>query len=470
MLSKELLNERRQKLWKHQQYALDFLFERRYRGILSLTMGLGKTAIACQAIAEHSCCTGGDLYIVLGPKATMGHWANEITQWVPEAEVVTRHKGMDAKKLTDAITISRAKSKLTVVVLNYEWFRTESVFAECLKQYWCGVIFDESHRLADRKSLQSKRCKSLAKQIIGLSLCLSGTVFSHSPLSVWHQMSLVNDRLWPNYYAFENYYATHYTIPSVAAKLIKGYRNLDQLAEEFRTMAFVATSEEWQPDLIEPIHLEVPYELDDKNRKVYDDFKRNMVAQMESGVMVADNALVKALRLQEITSGFVRPEDCGAVHELHQLRMKALKKVIDSVPDDRPVVVFYQFEPERDQIRRVAAQCDREFLSICGSTKDGLTDKGKLAGDSNEVVAVQIQAGSEGIDLTRSNHLVFYRKGWRYASYAQAVKRIHRPGQEHCPFVFHIECEDTLDQLIRSSLSSRKDLSAKLLMSHLKGG
>ncbi len=148
--------------------------------------------------------------------------------------------------------------------------------------------------------------------------------------------------------------------------------------------------------------------------------------------------------------------------------MKALKKVIDSVPDDRPVVVFYQFEPERDQIRRVAAQCDREFLSICGSTKDGLTDKGKLAGDSNEVVAVQIQAGSEGIDLTRSNHLVFYRKGWRYASYAQAVKRIHRPGQEHCPFVFHIECEDTLDQLIRSSLSSRKDLSAKLLMSHLK--
>lgn len=449
------------KLWEHQQLALDFVRDRDYKAILSLAMGLGKTAIAITAMREHD----QHFYLVLAPKATLGHWESEIEKWWPNATVITRRRNEKVDKFKQRLAAAKFGGP-QVIVMNYEWFRlrqvSEVVSACCLD----GVVFDESHRLADRKSLQSRRAKALADNIGGLRLCLSGTVFSHSPLSVWHQARLIDKDLFGMYYPFEHRYANHYTIPGVQAKLIRSYKNLDQLASEFRKIAFVASSEEWQPELLEPIFINAPFKLSQEGRETYNSMARDMFAQVGLGLIAADNALVKALRLQELTSGVARLND--AVAFIHEDRVKVLKELIESIPEDRPVVVFYQYDPERRQIQRAAAELGRGCLTISGADKSGLTDKGKLAGDAGEVVAVQIGAGSEGIDLTRSNHLIFYRRGFRYSSYLQAIKRIHRPGQKRQPFVWTIMAEETIDEVVGQSLARRENMTAQLLLSHLK--
>lgn len=44
-------------------------------------------------------------------------------------------------------------------------------------------------------------------------------------------------------------------------------------------------------------------------------------------------------------------------------------------------------------------------------------------------LVVQIQAGSEGIDLTRSRYLIFYSPGISLGMYQQMKRRIARPNQ-----------------------------------------
>ena len=46
-----------------------------------------------------------------------------------------------------------------------------------------------------------------------------------------------------------------------------------------------------------------------------------------------------------------------------------------------------------------------------------------------QVLAVQIDAGSEGVDFTRARYSIFYSVGFSLGKYDQAKKRTHRPGQ-----------------------------------------
>ena len=66
--------------------------------------------------------------------------------------------------------------------------------------------------------------------------------------------------------------------------------------------------------------------------------------------------------------------------------------------------------------------------------RDDLTDDSEYP-PGVDLLAVQIQAGGVGIDLTGSNlerpmHRLFYLSvGYSLADYLQSIKRAHRPGQ-----------------------------------------
>ena len=45
-----------------------------------------------------------------------------------------------------------------------------------------------------------------------------------------------------------------------------------------------------------------------------------------------------------------------------------------------------------------------------------------------DVIAVQIQAGGVGIDLTRASYCVYYSVGFSLGDYEQSLARVHRPG------------------------------------------
>ena len=74
------------------------------------------------------------------------------------------------------------------------------------------------------------------------------------------------------------------------------------------------------------------------------------------------------------------------------------------------------------------------------------------------MLAVQIQAGGVGVDLTRARYCCFYSPSFSLGDYEQARARVHRPGQTRKVTYIKLIAPDTVDERIYEALSSKKDV------------
>ena len=84
------------------------------------------------------------------------------------------------------------------------------------------------------------------------------------------------------------------------------------------------------------------------------------------------------------------------------------------------------------------------------------------AGDA-PILAVQIQAGGVGIDLTRAAYCVYLSTGFSLGDYEQSVARCHRPGQDRTVFYYHILVKDSVDERVYKALRARKNVVESVL-------
>jgi SNF2 family DNA or RNA helicase len=80
-----------------------------------------------------------------------------------------------------------------------------------------------------------------------------------------------------------------------------------------------------------------------------------------------------------------------------------------------------------------------------------------------QVLAVQIDAGSEGVDFTRARYSIFYSVGYSLGKYDQARKRTHRPGQTKPVTHIHLIARGTVDGKIMRALEKRADIVNAIL-------
>jgi SNF2 family DNA or RNA helicase len=118
------------------------------------------------------------------------------------------------------------------------------------------------------------------------------------------------------------------------------------------------------------------------------------------------------------------------------------------------VVVFCVFKHDLDVIRDVTLKAKRKYFELSGraNTKEEW-DKTEGA-----VIGVQIQAGSEGVDLTKAHHAIYYSIPHSLAQYRQSMARLYRPGQEHQVSFYHLVAEDTVEENMYSSLERKEDI------------
>jgi SNF2 family DNA or RNA helicase len=85
------------------------------------------------------------------------------------------------------------------------------------------------------------------------------------------------------------------------------------------------------------------------------------------------------------------------------------------------------------------------------------------------VLAVQIDSGGVGVDLTRARYSVYYSLGFSLGSYEQSLARIHRPGQTRPVEYIHLLAQDTVDEQVMVALARRADVVNSVLQ-QMKGG
>jgi len=79
-------------------------------------------------------------------------------------------------------------------------------------------------------------------------------------------------------------------------------------------------------------------------------------------------------------------------------------------------------------------------------------------GGQGQALVIQMDSGSEGVDLTRARIGVYYSVGYSLGTFDQSMARIRRPGQTKICSLYHLMARETVDPMMYRAIRERRNL------------
>jgi superfamily II DNA or RNA helicase len=456
--------------WTHQARA--FAFGRKLPAVgLGMDMGTGKSRTAIGFIEEHNAIR----VLILCPVNPMRVWPSQFAQhalrdW--HVELAHGSSKARAKRVPQLLDQASRDGRPVAYVINYESSWRDPIDAALLAQDWDVVICDESHRIkapGGRASVFAHRVGKKATH----RLALTGTPMAHTPLDVYAQCRFLDEGVFgTSYFRFSHRYGLY---GGYEGREFEGMdpEHIDEFTEKFASLWFTCKAEDVL-DLPELHEVSRTVPLEPAARRLYEQMSDDFIADFsevddeERAALIAANAAVRVLRLQQISCGSLPDPDTGEAVTVSTAKADLLRDVLADLPESEPVVVFARFSADLRAIRKVADDLGRRYNEISGNSKDALGDDAKLVSGC-QVVGVQIQSGGVGIDLTAAHVAVFYSVGYSLSDYLQAQKRVHRPGQTRSTLYVHLLAERTIDAVVYRALQAHEDVVDAVMAAAKRG-
>ena len=445
--------------WRHQVAAYTFCLDKFATGVrailLAMGMGTGKTLVAIM------------LLLFLRARRVMIACPLRVVQvWVTQIE---RHVGIDVVVVAldedagsveekrqlaeDRMRLAHARGVPFIAVINFDSVWREPFASWAEKVQWDLIIPDEAHRIkapGGKASLCFKRLRMHS----AYRVALTRTPMPPGPMDIYAVFRFLNISIFgPSFSAFRQTYAV---MGGYQNKQITGFQKLDQLERLMSRITFRVGKEVL--DLPPETHVTYHCDLTPEAARIYRDEDQDLVARVNNGTVTAANAMVKLLRLQQITGGCV-PTDDGVVHRIDNSKQKLLADTLEDIGSDEPVVVFCRFHADLDAIHQACEQSKCISLELSGR-RDELK---RWQDGEGQVLAAQISAGGIGVDLTRARFSMYYSLSFSLGEYDQALSRVHRPGQTGPVEHIHLVARNTVDARIMRALEKRAEVVQSIL-------
>lgn len=465
--------------WKHQQEGYEFirsLFARKqYGGMLAMVMGTGKSRVACELATDEK----AQQLLIVCPLRVVDVWRQQLHRFAPRYYFVglDESTGSAQDKTREANRLyawSRNVHHPVAICVNYDSGRMHPFGSWSATRPWDMVIADESHRLKEPRGRTSKWMAKLGL-MARRRLALTGTPMPHQPIDIWAQFRFLNPYHLDN--TFGEFKLRYAVMGGYFDKQVVEWRDLDDLERRFRELAFrVDDSVLDLPPEMDEIR---STDLDQRGQRVYRDMEEHMIAWIGDGkCVVPANAMVRLLRLQQLTGGTLKAED-GSEVQVDTAKEILLEELLNDLRE--PVVVFCRFRADLDAVHRAAERAGLESLELSGERDElkqwqGVSEAGlgramvKREGERStmpdvqaDVLAVQIQAGGEGVDLTRARVAIYYSLGFSLKDYLQSRARIRRPPQQRPCVFYHLQIRNSVDEYVLRAVQARRDLVDSVL-------
>lgn len=442
--------------WQNQEEAMQFALSHP-ACMLDMDMGTGKTRVAIDTIFARENCYR---VLVVCPKAVVPVWRENLEKFAPDNNwsCWDLQKGSIKKKAENLKEWLKIPAFKQFVVINYDSVWRKELGDLVLRSNFQVVVLDESHRAKAAGSKVSKYLAMLGKRV-KYKMCLSGTPMANSPLDVYGQYRFLDPNIFgTNHYLFLQEYAI---MGGPERRFIVGFKNQKKLNENFRKIAYSCKMSDISdkiklPDVLPETKRTI--NLPTADMRTMKDLNREFIAECGSGHVVVNNVLTKLVRLQQITSGFCFTQENvlldKEMQELNTAKEDALADMLSDLDPKENVVVFCIFKHDLEAIHRAAHKDNRECFELSGS-ENTLEDWKNTDG---AVIAVQVQAGSEGVDMTKANHAIYFSVPHSLAMYNQSKARLYRPGQTRPVSFCHLIAEGTIDESLYRSLIKKEDI------------
>lgn len=464
------------KPWQHQLDAID-RFKSEVCGALFFEQGCGKT-LTLISILRHKYKAQGFVVptLVLCPAIVVENWRREwlANSGLRDFQVVTL-TGTGAERLEQFRLVAVDPHK--VVITNFEALLMKGMH-EVLKKWAKALILDESHKCKDITSKRTKLVYEISKTC-AYRFIASGTPVVNSLFDIYSQFLIMDqgktfgDKL----HTFKHKYFDDMNANRPRHCYFPDWRPRVGAVHEinaaiYKSAVRVKKSECLDlPPLVKQI---VDFELDDEQARFYRAMEKDAIAYFSdndplASVVSADLAIKKALRLQQITSGFVT-DDAGSTRIFEKNpRTKVLKEVIESIPSKAKFIIWAVFKQNYHDIRATLEAMHIPYTELHGEVdandrQNNVDDFNRPNGGARALIG-HPGSGGIGVNLTAASYALFYTRGFSLENDLQAEARNHRGGSEihKCITRIDIVARHTVDEVVMCALRDKLDVSEAVL-------
>lgn len=425
-------------------------------------MGCGKTLTAIMTMGAMYEAGKIEKVLVCAPTSVCPVWPSDLEAFANFKYKVNVLLGTKHKRLSDLGSLAGYPFKcLKIAVINYESTWRDDI-KEALESWQPDmVICDESQRIKTHDAAQSKQLHRLG-DMAKYKLILSGTPVQNNAVDIFSQYRFLDQTVFGNnFYSFRNRYCI---MGGFNNRQIIGYRSMDELIRKEYSIAYRVTKDE-ALDLPEQVFKTVKLEFEPKEKKLYDQLKKDSFAELEGGGQItATTVLTKLLRLQQLTGGFLVADEADKPKLVSEAKINALEDIIEDyvIGEGKKLVIFARFRAELDIIEKLIQKKKLKYGMIYGDIPQD--DRGNIVKDFQEnpdtmIFLAQIDTAGLGITLTAASTCVYYSVNWNYAAYSQSLARIHRIGQRNSCTYIHLVVKGTVDEKVLKALEAKEELA-----------
>ena len=431
----------------YQRFAAEFILEHPVC-CLMLDMGLGKTVVTLSALWDLALdyFDIGKVLVIAPKRVATDTWPRELSKWEHltglTASLVIGNREQREKALNcPAFLYVINRENVCWLVENHRWdFDT--------------VVIDE---LSSFKSNRTERFKAMKKvrPLVHRVIGLTGTPAPNSLLDLWPEMYLLD--MGQRLGRFITGYRERFFTPDKRNReIIYSYKPREGAEDAIYSLISdicISMKAVDYLDMPERIDNRIEVEMSAKEKKIYDDFCRDMVVQIGDEELDAVNAGVLSGKLLQMANGAVYGDD-RRVLPIHSRKLNALEDLVEAA-NGKPLLVAYWYKHDLARIR------ERFPEARCIDTSRDISDwnAGKVP-----LALIHPASAGHGLNLQEGGcTIVWYGLTWSLELYQQLNARLWRQGQKHTVVIHHIITKGTHDEDVMKALENKDMRQSNLI-------
>lgn len=443
-------------------------------------MGLGKTVEALaldlkrrttqlEGYKQTDCKT-----LIIAPLSVLSSWEKHIKLMWPKARYIVINP-KNRNELVKAL-----KQSYHYYVIHWEALR---LVEELQNVHWWHIIADEVHRAKNRKAIQTQKLKKLRTSY---KTAMSGTPADNAPVDLWSILNWLYPKTWTSFHAYMRYFVKQrmhnqgacyaegcQKLHKRAYREIMGVANVEELHEALAPYYIRRLKEDVLKELPDKYYSQIDVDLVPKQRRIYDQMKREMLAWIgkhEDEPIAAPIIVAQLVRLKQFALAHAeiilvkrRKKDCDECrhegrevcigHDVRTVKLSEPSSKLDALMEkleedpNRQVVVFSE---SKQIINLFGQRLTASGITHCILTGDtAQRDRGDMVEAFQQgafrIFAGTIDAGGIGITLTAADTCIFLDRKWNPSLNKQAEDRLHRIGQKNAVHIIDIVARNTVD-------------------------
>jgi SNF2 family DNA or RNA helicase len=316
------------------------------------------------------------------------------------------------------------------------------------------LVVDESSRI---KRPGAKRTKSITRfsKMAKYRRIMTGTPVTKGPEDVYSQFKFLDPHIL-GYDSFYSFRARYCVMGGYENKQIVSYQNVDELTKNIEGHSFRVLKKDCL-DLPDKIYQRHPVDLSPKQRKLYDQLRKEFIAELEGEHIDAPETITRLLRLQQIVCGwFPTEEEVKPIDEKNP-RMQALLDILSDI--DTKVIIWARFKADLRAIERALGDLAVAYHGDVSNDQRAIAVERFQNDPKVRYFIGQPQSGGIGLTLTAAECAIYYSNSFDLETRLQSEDRCHRIGTKNNVTYIDIEAPKTIDSKIIKALQSKKSLA-----------